>query len=186
MKFLKQVKEFESYMFVKNFTERTIGSYLNQIILFLKFLDIHYPRINELSKITKDVIFDYIDYLLTLKGKKKDRPISNSTIGKKIISLKSFFGFLFKHDYILSNPTSFVELPKEDKTLPRVILSEKEVMEIIDETVDQLVTTFNYISNNPVAAKLSKSSSEYVYTGFYHLIHKIYSIVTPYEYDFIL
>jgi putative transposase len=56
----------------------------------------------------------------------------------------------------------------------------------IIETVDQLVTTFNYISNNPVAAKLAKSSSKYVYTGLYHLIHKIYSIVTPYEYDFIL
>ena len=71
-----------------------------------------------------------MNYLTCYKDR-KGNSLSSKTIKIKIISLRNFFKYLLKHDYILNNPMTLIELPREEKELPRSILSEEEVKEIL-------------------------------------------------------
>ena len=73
---------------------------------------------------------DYLNYLTCFKNKLGKR-LSNKTIRLKLIIIKVFFKYLLKYDYVLSDPTKMIELPREEKDLPRNILSEEEVKEIL-------------------------------------------------------
>ena len=96
------------------------------------FIEENYPRINNITEITKDTLADYISYLTCFKDR-RDKNLSSKTIKIKIISLRNFFKYLLKNDYILNNPTIHIELPREEKDLPRNILSEEEVKLILKQ-----------------------------------------------------
>lgn len=45
--------------------------------------------------------------------------VENSTIGKKLTVLKSFFGWMVKEEILLRDPTAKIKLPKKKKRLPK-------------------------------------------------------------------
>ena len=132
MKFEKYQNYFRDYLISRNFSERTIESYTYEVKRFLKFIEENYIRIKEITQITKETIADYSNYLTCYKDKRSNS-LSSKTIKIKLISIKNFFKYLLKYDYILSNPTTLVELPREEKELPRSVLSEEEVKEILSK-----------------------------------------------------
>jgi putative transposase len=54
---------------------------------------------------------------------------------------------------------------------------------IIDD-IFQFLTVFDYISNNPVKAGISETSSKYEYGGLYFILRKIFDIVSPPDLNF--
>lgn len=130
-RFLKYIEKFDSYLTSRAYSKRTNNGYIQCIKQFISFLQDHYPRIKELGRINKNVINDYCSYLSNRKTR-AGKPLSNSTLRQKLISLKTFFDFLAKQDYILKSPAEKLELPRVAKTLPRNVLTEKEVIEMLN------------------------------------------------------
>jgi len=94
----------------KNYSEYTVDNYGRDIFEFLDFISSE--GIDFL-----DVTYDEIRfYLMYLKDKRKD---SNSSIDRKLSSLRGFYKFLAGKKKISSNPFSLVNGLKKAKKLPR-------------------------------------------------------------------
>ncbi len=65
----------------------------------------------------------YLDYL-TKQG------VASSTLARRLSSLKQFFGFLYTENHREDNPTTSLESPKREATLPK-FLTEEEVDRLI-------------------------------------------------------
>lgn len=62
---------------------------------------------------------------------RRGRPYAASTVQIKLMAVKTLFRFLVRRGYLLFDPSSNVELPRTDKQLPRVILTEPEARRIV-------------------------------------------------------
>jgi integrase/recombinase XerD len=109
----------------------TIETYDRNLAQFVSFLTEYYPRIAEVSDVSVDVISDYQDYITGLEAT-DGIPLSSSTVQLKFIALRSFFKFLVREDYLPSDPTKRIVLPKTGQRLPRSILTEDEVLRILE------------------------------------------------------
>ena len=132
--FDKIKEEFKNYISLKNYSERTINCYLQEITHFFRFIEKYYPRIGELFEINKEIIKDYSNYLMTYKTK-ENKLLCSKTQKLKLTVLKIFFNFLINEDYIIKNPAGSIILPREEKSIPRNILTPKEI-ELILNSID--------------------------------------------------
>ena len=93
----------------KNYSENTIEAYkrdLNEYFLYLKennkdYLNMDYESIRK-----------YLSYLT-------DKKDTNSTISRKISSLRGFYSYLRLNEFIKNNPFKLINLPKKEQKLPR-------------------------------------------------------------------
>ena len=131
MNFDSYVEKYLAFLKRKSYSNLTIESYSREIRQFIRFLKEYYPRITAPTEVKREIIVDYQDYLGE-KRTRADRPLSNRTICVKLTALKAFFRFLCDEDYIVSNPTRNIALPKEEKRIPKAVLSEKEAMLILE------------------------------------------------------
>ena len=60
-----------------------------------------------------------------------EKTYSKATIARKLATLRSFYKFLVKRNYISSNPVTAVRTPKQDKKLPR-FLEYEEVKRLLE------------------------------------------------------
>ena len=121
----------------------TIESINNSIDTFSKYLQTKDIELNDttINNITVQDAFNYRKYLL-YKGYKK------STVNTKIANIKSYFGFLTKHEIISKNPfTGFEAMEENDKTI-KDILTKEEVIKLIESFDIKLAgeRNFEYIS----------------------------------------
>ena len=121
----------------------TIESVNNSIDTFSKYLQTKDIELNDttINNITVQDAFNYRKYLL-YKGYKK------STVNTKIANIKSYFGFLTKHEIISKNPfTGFEAMEENDKTI-KDILTKEEVIKLIESFDIKLAgeRNFEYIS----------------------------------------
>jgi integrase/recombinase XerC len=81
----------------------------------------------------KDVDVAQVDYLLVRKylALLKEKNLSARSIGRKLSSLRSFFRFLMKDNYIKANPTDAIASPKQERPLPH-FLTEEDVVRLIE------------------------------------------------------
>ena len=131
MKFNKQINDFKSYLLRRNHSERTIETYLKELKRFFLFLSENHKSVREIHQITSKIISDYSSYLLTYKDN-KGKSLSNKTQKLKLVVLKVFFKYLTRNDYIIKDPTLALELPREEQSLPKNILSQTEVTKILN------------------------------------------------------
>jgi site-specific recombinase XerD len=108
-----------------------VETYAYHACKFVQFLERHYPRIQSPEKISREVVQDYQQYLAGYRDR-TGRPLSSRTQILKLRILRSFFSYLVSQDLILKNPASSVSLPREEQRLTRNILSEKEVMGVLE------------------------------------------------------
>lgn len=107
--------------------ENTIESIGHSLKTFSKYLQTKDIELNDttINNITVQDAFSYRKYLLG-KGYKK------STVNTKIANIKSYFGFLTKHQIISKNPfTGFEALNEDDRTI-KDILTKEEVIKLIE------------------------------------------------------
>lgn len=110
----------------KNYSINTIEGYEEDIEFFKKFLDKN--SYNFLEVEYKDIrqFFNYMDSL----------KLSKNTISRKISSLRSFYKYLARNNYIKYNPFSLTKGPKKDKLLPKFLYYNEleEMFNICDTT----------------------------------------------------
>ena len=82
--------------------------------------------------VVKALVERYQRYLYNHRDA-KGKPMSFPSQHKHLSHLKSFFSWLARHNHILFNPASELELPKIGHRLPKAILSASEADKVIDQ-----------------------------------------------------
>lgn len=102
--------------YAKNYSSNTIGSYHSDLLQFQE----HTKK--DLSKVDSSDIRSYIKHISSLKDK---------SLARKLSSIRAFYDFMVKKDYIKASPVDGIEGPKIGKYLPDV-LSIDEVDRLLD------------------------------------------------------
>lgn len=119
--------KFEEYMQSRGFTARTIPDYLHNVKLFLEYLE--GVEVMTVREVDRALVADYQVRLLdqTHRGKH----IGTVTKLRRLSTLRGFFGFLTKSGLVTLDPTADLELPKRPKSLPKNILTKKEMGKLL-------------------------------------------------------
>lgn len=114
------LKSFIAYLSVeKNFSDYTVNAYKSDIVSFFIWSSTKSPE-----KITYNQLREYLHFIQKFNYKK-------TTIARKIASLRTFFKYLYKSQFIESNPAENITAPKKAKSLPK-FLTEDEMNKILD------------------------------------------------------
>jgi len=115
--------QFLHYLTVeKGLAKKTLEAYSHDLNRFLNYLQ--EKRIEDVLRATR---LDVRAFLLTLKVRK----LSNKTIVRNLVAIRTFFRFLTQEGKLESNPVEDLESPQLAKTLPE-ILSLREVEELLE------------------------------------------------------
>lgn len=108
----KEIRYFQNYLSsIKNLSNKTIESYTNDIVLLEKYL-------NSINVLLKDANNNQINnYLKTLK-------LKNKSYNRKITSIKEFYKYLLRENYILNLNIDKIEHIKNEITYPKIIKKE--------------------------------------------------------------
>lgn len=131
MEYQEAADNFKNYLIGRNYSDRTIDTYLSYTNMFFSFMKKNYARIKSFEKVTKNVIRDYQNYLMNYTDK-AGNALSNKTQNLKLISVKQFFQFLKQNDLILKNPTDDIVFAKEEDKIIRNILTVDETFKLIN------------------------------------------------------
>lgn len=116
-------KEIENYInhlrFERNYSPNTLRSYMSDLLNFYEFC-----QEKNLDFTSKRNIRNYIQFIAQKNYK-------SSTFVRKVISLRSFFEYLFNFEKIKEDLTVFIPTPKMEKKLPQ-FLSIEEVMKFLN------------------------------------------------------
>lgn len=104
-------KYLEYLLYQKKYSENTITSYEEDLEFFKKFLEENKAN---LLKVDYAIIKRFYNYMDSLG-------FSKSTISRKVSSLRSFYKYLVRNNYIAYNPFSLTKGPKKDKLLPKFL-----------------------------------------------------------------
>lgn len=120
----KTLEKFLDYLKIeKNRSDNTIRSYQTDIELLFEFLTSR--GLSSFHEIQTEFIKEWIVSL-------KKNNISNTTISRRISSIKVFFNFLVKNNLIEINPTLKIIAPKLNKVLPN-ILGQKQAEQLLTQ-----------------------------------------------------
>lgn len=159
---LIQTKKFDfipeysrNYLFyllnVRNLSEKTVYEYYLDLRTFFRFILVHKNVTNEddfdlidasscqvalIENLSLNDLYSYLNYV------REDRDNGVRSRMRKVSSLKSFFNYLCKNSIIDTNPTLYLEAPKNPKRLP-VNLSLEESIKLL-ESVDGQYKERNY------------------------------------------
>ncbi|MGQ9797905.1 MAG: site-specific tyrosine recombinase XerD [Ignavibacterium sp.] len=107
----------------KNLSENTINSYKSDLTSFLNFIT--QSGIDDLSDIKTTHITSFFKLL-------KDAGLNETSAARYFSSLKGFFKYLYKNEYIKSNPIERISPPKISRKLPEV-LNVREINLILEQ-----------------------------------------------------
>lgn len=121
------VELYKEELILRGKRENTLESISNSLKTFSEFLQTKDIELNDatINNITVQDAFNYRKYLL-YKGYKK------STVNTKIANIKSYFGFLTKHEIIAKNPFIGFEAMEENDKSVKDILTKEEVVKLIE------------------------------------------------------
>ena len=127
----KIINDYLDYLkYQKNYSEYTIISYKDDIEEFFNYIESE--NLDYKSVVYSDIRF----YLMFLKDEKKD---NNSSIDRKLSSLRGFYKYLANEGIVKTNVFSLVNGPKKAKKLPRYFeYNELEEMFNIPDTKTSL------------------------------------------------
>jgi len=109
---MKEINNFISYLtYEKKYSEHTINSYKNSLLDFNLFIDKEGLKILEIDH---KVLRNYLKELY-------EKKLSSKSICLYISSLRSFYKFLIRKNYIKHNPTTLLKNPKIDKPTPKFL-----------------------------------------------------------------
>ena len=116
------LRSFLNYLLVdKGLSNNTVKAYQADISSFFQWLDnkdLKYKNLQE------DHINQYISFLF-------QRKMRSSSVNRKISSIKSFYIFLVKRNFIKNSPLNDLVTPKQEKYLPES-MSEAEVDKLLN------------------------------------------------------
>lgn len=115
----------------RNYSDRTISSYIYDIEAFFKFLlkeDI------EMDQVDQIVIRNYLTDQL-------NRGVSKRSLKRRLSSLNHFYKFLVKKGYVESNPFFFTNSPKIEKKYPKTLYHDqvRQILDLNRKRTDELM-----------------------------------------------
>ena len=124
--FMQQaIEEFVKTLISRGLSEYTITAYKKDLLQLQKFLTKYFENNNvRLEEIIHLFLRDFLRYL-------SENGRNNRTLARKATTMKIFFQFCEKNDYLKTNPASHLHSPKFDKKLPKYF-SEKEMEELLN------------------------------------------------------
>lgn len=96
----------------KRYSDNTVIAYENDLQQFHEFIS---------QSMTKDLLEVETQFIRTWIVDLNNRGVKARSINRKITCLRSFYNFLLAHDYIGSNPTTYIKLLKLDKPIPQFV-----------------------------------------------------------------
>ena len=153
---LENCNEYIEYLKTKNYKQSTIGNktlYLKQFQAFCREF-----AIEGIEEITAKHLIELSSFLRKLRDEhktKKSDTENNSYIRDKMLNISQFFYYLQKQNKIVVNPFDKCILPNRAFRLPKNILSEEKMFELIKATETL---------NNPTSLR-DKAMIELVYSS---------------------
>ena len=117
------VDQFLTYLqHEKRYSPHTLQSYQTDLLQFRDFIDSTYAL--ELGEVKVVHVRDFMVWLM-------DQGISESSVGRKLSALRSFYKYQMKLGMLTRNPISMVKAPKVPSRLP-VIVSDEQLDHLLD------------------------------------------------------
>jgi len=122
----EQLQQFLQFLQIeRGYSPHTIDAYRRDLSQFFAFYAEYANQVPiELTRIDKTGVRSFLG-MLTESG------LENSSITRKLASLKTFFKYLTQQAVLSRNPAALVKSPKLKKRLP-VIVSEEEIAKLIE------------------------------------------------------
>ncbi|GAA4043146.1 tyrosine-type recombinase/integrase [Flavobacterium chungnamense] len=122
---MNNLKAFQDYLQLeKNYSLHTVNAYVNDLVFFKEFLIENFDT-EKLEDVNYSMIRSWIVSMV-------DNDISNSSVNRKISSLKSFYKFLLKTKQIENSPLLKHKSLKTPKKI-QIPFSEKELDQVLDQ-----------------------------------------------------
>ncbi|WP_396147142.1 tyrosine-type recombinase/integrase [Flavobacterium sp.] len=122
---MNNLKAFQDYLQLeKNYSLHTVNAYVNDLIFFKEFLIENFDT-EKLEDVNYSMIRSWIVSMV-------DNDISNSSVNRKISSLKSFYKFLLKTKQIENSPLLKHKSLKTPKKI-QIPFSEKELDQVLNQ-----------------------------------------------------
>lgn len=112
---------------VRQMATRTVESYTAELKPFLSYLE--RQGLSNLSRLTKAHLEGY--RLELSQRRYRDKPLTLTTLEHRLSAVKQFVRFLYRDSYLLLDVSAEFTLPRKPRALPRVVLSEREVVQLI-------------------------------------------------------
>ena len=121
----KAIDEFVRTLISRGLSEHTITAYKKDLLQLQDFLKKYFEDGNvKVNQVTRLFLRDFLRHL-----SENDR--NNRTLARKATTMKNFFQFCEKNNYLTKNPASNLHIPKFEKKLPKCF-SEKEMEELLN------------------------------------------------------
>jgi len=128
---LPYLNQFLEWSGVMAYSDRTIAIRDYQLRRFIRWCDER--DLEQPQDITRPILERYRRYVYYYR-KQNGQPLSLSAQSQRLAPIKSFFKWLTKENYILYNPASELDMPRQHKKLPQHILSVDEIESILNQT----------------------------------------------------
>lgn len=119
--------KFVEHMKAAGFSERTVPDYAHNVRLFLDYLA--ELGIENIAEADRQILADYQARVLLQAHRGK--ALSPSTRKARLTCVRTFYRYLLKAGIVLYDPAEDLDLPKRPKTLPRNILTKKEIGQLL-------------------------------------------------------
>lgn len=116
------IKYIENLKNSNKLSRNTVEAYTRDVKKFIEFIELGNESVKDIDYIR---IMAYSEYL-----KKEGR--ANSSIARNIISIRNFYKYLIKNDFLKQDPTASFSIPKVKRNIPQ-ILSIEEVDDLLSK-----------------------------------------------------
>lgn len=93
------ISRFERYLISKNVSPVTVSRYLREVRHFFEL-----GCITDIRDVTRQTLYEYIVTLQDAQTRKRTPRFAPSVIAGMISTLRTLFRFLYRHEYIVTNP----------------------------------------------------------------------------------
>ncbi|NJL70892.1 MAG: tyrosine-type recombinase/integrase [Candidatus Competibacteraceae bacterium] len=120
---------YREYMdLVRGWSQRTVDTYSQELKPFFHFLECQ--GLTQLGRLKRSHLEGY--RLELSQAQSKGKPLAASTQRGRLSGVKQFVKFLYRENYLLVDLAGGFEIPGSPRALPRVVLSETEVLRLIE------------------------------------------------------
>jgi integrase/recombinase XerD len=127
------LKAFDEFLSVTYISERTIRTYRQYARVFKDFLAKN--GIEDIRYLTSKMVFDY-QVSLASKNEYNSKTLCIKTQCLRMTVVIVFLRFLHKHGYTVADLGSHIQLPRIPRSLPKTILSRREMLKILEQPKD--------------------------------------------------
>jgi integrase/recombinase XerD len=112
----------------RNYAEQTIENRERDLRHFIEWAAER--SITRPTEVTRAILEAYQRHLFYMR-KKNGQPLAFRTQHSRLVPVRSFFRWLTRSNVIASNPASELELPRLERRLPKHILTEAEIEQVM-------------------------------------------------------